>query len=173
MTPVDRRSFLARSGALLGATGAAIVVESASAANPAPSRPSVALAPGSAASASNLATTQPFNGVHQAGTKRPTELTQMPTFPVDQLDPDLSHGDVLLQICAQHRDTVVHTVRELLRTVRWLAATAMADRRILRPRPRPITEEQYAQPVRLPRRHRQPLHDRLRADERPRMGEHR
>ena len=42
----------------------------------------------------------------------------MPTFPVDELDPAQSHGDVLLQICAHQRDTVVHTLRELLRTVR-------------------------------------------------------
>ena len=42
----------------------------------------------------------------------------MPTFPIDELDPAQSHGDLLLQICAHQRDTVVHTLRELLRTVR-------------------------------------------------------
>ncbi len=42
----------------------------------------------------------------------------MPTFPIDDLDPAQSHGDVLVQICAHQRDTVVHTLRELLRTVR-------------------------------------------------------
>jgi deferrochelatase/peroxidase EfeB len=59
-----------------------------------------------------------FDGRYGLGAKRPAELTPMPTFPVDQLDPKLSHGDLLVQICAQHRDTVVHTVRELTRTVR-------------------------------------------------------
>jgi deferrochelatase/peroxidase EfeB len=59
-----------------------------------------------------------FDNRYGLGSKRPAELTSMPTFPVDQLDPKLSHGDLLLQICAQHRDTVVHTVRELTRTVR-------------------------------------------------------
>ena len=59
-----------------------------------------------------------FDHRYGLAAKRPSELTPMPTFPVDQLDPDLTHGDVLLQICAQHRDTVVHTLRELLRTVR-------------------------------------------------------
>jgi deferrochelatase/peroxidase EfeB len=49
---------------------------------------------------------------------RPHELTTMPTFPIDDLDPAQSHGDVLLQICAHHRDTVVHALRELLRAVR-------------------------------------------------------
>ena len=49
----------------------------------------------------------------------------MPAFPVDELDPALSHGDVLLQICAHRRDTVVHTVRELLRPVRGVFAAAL------------------------------------------------
>jgi len=42
----------------------------------------------------------------------------MPNFPHDALEDTRSHGDVLLQICATHRDTVVHTLRELLRSVR-------------------------------------------------------
>ncbi len=59
-----------------------------------------------------------FDGRYGLASKRPSELIQMPTFPVDQLDPKISHGDVMVQICAQHRDTVVHTLRELARTVR-------------------------------------------------------
>ena len=42
----------------------------------------------------------------------------MPAFADDDLDPARCHGDVLLQICANRRDTVVHTLRELLRPVR-------------------------------------------------------
>jgi deferrochelatase/peroxidase EfeB len=42
----------------------------------------------------------------------------MPAFATDQLDPAQTHGDVLLQICANEPDTVVHALRELLRTVR-------------------------------------------------------
>ncbi len=49
---------------------------------------------------------------------RPSELMKMPTFSVDDLDPAQSHGDLLVQICAHQRDTVAHTLRELLRTVR-------------------------------------------------------
>lgn len=49
---------------------------------------------------------------------RPSELITMPTFAIDELDPERSHGDILLQICAHQRDTVTHTLRELLRTVR-------------------------------------------------------
>jgi deferrochelatase/peroxidase EfeB len=209
MKPLNRRSFLTRSTALLGAGGAASIL----AAGPATGQGTTAgtdaaepgpTTPGGAASAADLGTVQPFTGVHQNGIlnpapahaslvaldsfapssavlvqalealshraqqltnggpisllevdappsdsgilgpdnapdaltvtigfgaslfdrrygladRRPRELIQMPTFPVDQLDARQTHGDILLQICAQHRDTVVHTVRELLRTVR-------------------------------------------------------
>ncbi|HEY3759635.1 MAG TPA: Dyp-type peroxidase [Solirubrobacteraceae bacterium] len=58
-----------------------------------------------------------FDGRYGLGAQRPRELIEMPSFPVDDLDPAQSHGDVLLQICAHQRDTVAHTLRELLRTV--------------------------------------------------------
>ncbi|HEX4008554.1 MAG TPA: iron uptake transporter deferrochelatase/peroxidase subunit [Solirubrobacteraceae bacterium] len=208
MSPLDRRTFLTRSTALLGAVGAGGVAGGAAAAARAAEiqqQPGdVNAEVGAAASATDLVTQQPFSGVHQNGIlnpppaqatfvaldsfapdraslmqalrvlstraqaltvggpiplleidappadsgtlgpdnapdaltvtiglgaslfdgryglggQRPRELTQMPTFPVDQLDPAQSHGDLLLQICAQHRDTVVHTLRELLRSVR-------------------------------------------------------
>ncbi len=47
---------------------------------------------------------------------RPPQLVPMPAFEKDGLEPDRCHGDVLLSICADHRDTVVHTMRELMRT---------------------------------------------------------
>jgi deferrochelatase/peroxidase EfeB len=56
---------------------------------------------------------------------RPAGLTAMPAFEKDGLEPDRCHGDVMVSICAEHRDTVVHTMRELLRstagvlTPRW------------------------------------------------------
>jgi deferrochelatase/peroxidase EfeB len=54
--------------------------------------------------------------------RKPARLIAMPAFADDALDPARSHGDLLLQISAQRRDTVVHTLRELLRPVRdWLA----------------------------------------------------
>jgi deferrochelatase/peroxidase EfeB len=59
-----------------------------------------------------------FDGRYGLAARRPRRLTQMPNFPNDALEPARSHGDVLVQICATHRDTVVHTVRELLRSVR-------------------------------------------------------
>jgi deferrochelatase/peroxidase EfeB len=50
--------------------------------------------------------------------RRPARLRPMRAFPDDDLDPAQTHGDVLLQITANRRDTVVHTLRELLRPVR-------------------------------------------------------
>lgn len=49
---------------------------------------------------------------------RPAELVAMPPFPDDDLDPARTHGDVLVTIAANRRDTVVHAVRELLRPIR-------------------------------------------------------
>jgi deferrochelatase/peroxidase EfeB len=48
---------------------------------------------------------------------RPRRLVEMPNFPNDHIDPSRSGGDVLVQICANHRDTVVHTAREILRAI--------------------------------------------------------
>ena len=59
-----------------------------------------------------------FDGRYGLSAQRPRELIRMPTFAIDDLDPAQSHGDLLLQICAHERDTVTHTLRELLRTVR-------------------------------------------------------
>jgi deferrochelatase/peroxidase EfeB len=46
---------------------------------------------------------------------RPRRLVEMPNFPNDDLSPSRTGADVLVQVCASHRDTVVHTVREMLR----------------------------------------------------------
>jgi deferrochelatase/peroxidase EfeB len=59
-----------------------------------------------------------FDGRYGLTDRRPRRLVEMPNFPNDALDPARSHGDVLVQICAGQRDTVVHTVRELARSVR-------------------------------------------------------
>jgi deferrochelatase/peroxidase EfeB len=49
--------------------------------------------------------------------RKPRVLEKMPNFPTDDLDPTRSDGDILLSICAGRRDTVVHTMRELMRAV--------------------------------------------------------
>jgi deferrochelatase/peroxidase EfeB len=66
-----------------------------------------------------------FDHRYGLASKRPRHLTPMPAFALDRLDPSRTGGDLLVQICAGQRDTVVHTVRELMRvtagtfTPRW------------------------------------------------------
>jgi deferrochelatase/peroxidase EfeB len=50
--------------------------------------------------------------------RKPRRLTAMDTFPDDDLDPDLCHGDLMLMIAAPHPDTVLHALRDLLRHTR-------------------------------------------------------
>ncbi len=58
-----------------------------------------------------------FDGRYGLSAVRPRHLTAMLAFANDELDPDRTGGDVLVQICAGQRDTVVHTYRELMRAV--------------------------------------------------------
>ena len=50
--------------------------------------------------------------------RKPRRLSTMGTFPDDDLDPDLCHGDLMLMIAAPHPDTVLHALRDLLRHTR-------------------------------------------------------
>jgi deferrochelatase/peroxidase EfeB len=58
-----------------------------------------------------------FDGRYGLAPLKPSSLEKMPNFPTDDLDPTRSDGDILLSICAGQRDTVVHTMRELMRSV--------------------------------------------------------
>lgn len=55
----------------------------------------------------------------------PAELQKMTRFPNDALDADLCHGDILIQICANTGDTVIHALRDIIKhtpdllSVRW------------------------------------------------------
>lgn len=55
----------------------------------------------------------------------PKKLQGMTRFPNDALDADLCHGDLLLQICANTQDTVIHALRDIIKhspdllSVRW------------------------------------------------------
>ncbi len=60
-----------------------------------------------------------FDGRYGLSSRRPQHLTAMPRFAVDEaLDPARTGGDVLLQLCAGHPDTVSHALREIMRLVR-------------------------------------------------------
>ena len=57
---------------------------------------------------------------------RPKQLRTMDRFPNDRIRPERSHGDVLIQVCAQTPDSCNHALRRLMRatrstlTLRWL-----------------------------------------------------
>jgi deferrochelatase/peroxidase EfeB len=44
---------------------------------------------------------------------KPRKLTPMITFPNDALEPAWLHGDLLLQLCANHPDTIHHAIRDI------------------------------------------------------------
>ncbi|MBP6117309.1 MAG: deferrochelatase/peroxidase EfeB [Neisseriaceae bacterium] len=47
---------------------------------------------------------------------RPKQLIEMPSFPNDALDASWCDGDLLLQLCANSRETVIYAVRDLVKT---------------------------------------------------------
>lgn len=49
---------------------------------------------------------------------KPARLRQMDEFPNDALDRSICDGDLLLQICADNADTVVHALRQIARNTR-------------------------------------------------------
>ncbi len=80
-----------------------------------------------------------FDHRYGLASKKPRHLTAMPAFALDRLEPSRTGGDVLVQICAGQRDTVVHTVRELMRviagtfTLRWSLDGFQAAQRAANP----------------------------------------
>jgi deferrochelatase/peroxidase EfeB len=50
--------------------------------------------------------------------RRPRELVTMPFLANDRLDPDLSHGDLLLTLESRHADTLQFALRQLMRRTR-------------------------------------------------------
>ncbi|WP_437889569.1 iron uptake transporter deferrochelatase/peroxidase subunit [Phytobacter sp. V91] len=65
--------------------------------------------------------------------QKPKQLQKMVRFPNDSLDAALCHGDVLLQICANTQDTVIHALRDLIKhtpdllSVRWKREGFISD----------------------------------------------
>jgi deferrochelatase/peroxidase EfeB len=50
--------------------------------------------------------------------RKPVKLKEMTSFPNDSLDPKWCHGDLMLQICANHQDTVQHALRDIAKHTR-------------------------------------------------------
>ncbi len=59
-----------------------------------------------------------FDGRFGLASRRPRHLTEMVSFPNDDLDPTQTGGDLLLQICAGSQDTVVHALRDIAKHTR-------------------------------------------------------
>jgi deferrochelatase/peroxidase EfeB len=59
-----------------------------------------------------------FDDRYGLASLRPLRLTPMGTFPNDSLDPAWLHGDLLLQLCANHPDTIHHAIRDITKHTR-------------------------------------------------------
>jgi deferrochelatase/peroxidase EfeB len=55
-----------------------------------------------------------FDGRYGLGPRKPAQLETMQAFAHDNLDPTISDGDLLVQLCAGHRDTVGHAMLDIL-----------------------------------------------------------
>jgi deferrochelatase/peroxidase EfeB len=59
-----------------------------------------------------------FDDRYGLASLKPRKLTPMRVFPNDSPDPAWLHGDLLLQLCANHPDTIHHTIRDITRHTR-------------------------------------------------------
>jgi deferrochelatase/peroxidase EfeB len=50
--------------------------------------------------------------------RQPRRLSEMTSFPNDDLQPDITGGDILLQICAGQPDTAIHALRDIAKHTR-------------------------------------------------------
>ena len=94
-----------------------------------------------------------FDDRYGLAARKPAKLTPMRAFPNDSPDPAWLHGDLLLQLCANHPDTVHHAIRDIAKHTRGGDAAALEDRGLQLPAP-PVGHP--AEPARLQGRHRQP-----------------
>jgi deferrochelatase/peroxidase EfeB len=55
-----------------------------------------------------------FDSRYGLGARKPVQLETMKPFRHDELNPALSDGDILIQVCAGHRDTTVNALLDIL-----------------------------------------------------------
>jgi len=66
-----------------------------------------------------------FDDRYGLASRKPAQLKTMRAFAHDDLDPKITHGDLLVQLCANHRDTVGNAMLDIIRQtsggmrVRW------------------------------------------------------
>jgi deferrochelatase/peroxidase EfeB len=74
-----------------------------------------------------------FDARYGLAPHKPNALQKMTRFPNDSLDAGLCHGDLLIQICANTQDTVIHALRDLIKhtpdllSVRWKREGFISD----------------------------------------------
>ncbi|HSZ41969.1 MAG TPA: Dyp-type peroxidase [Trebonia sp.] len=54
-----------------------------------------------------------FDGRYGLASRKPAQLVTMEPFRHDDLDPAISDGDLLIQLCADHNDTAVHALLDI------------------------------------------------------------
>jgi deferrochelatase/peroxidase EfeB len=59
-----------------------------------------------------------FDDRYGLSSRKPAELKAMRAFTHDRLDPQLTHGDLLVQLCANHHDTVANAMLDVLEQTR-------------------------------------------------------
>jgi deferrochelatase/peroxidase EfeB len=59
-----------------------------------------------------------FDDRYGIANRKPVHLVEMTSFPNDNLNPDLTGGDLLLQICAGSSDTAIHALRDIAKHTR-------------------------------------------------------
>ncbi len=70
-----------------------------------------------------------FDGRYGLASRKPAKLAKMPVFPNDNMVGSTEmHGDLMIQLCADNRDTVMHALRDIAKHTReWLQPNWKAD----------------------------------------------
>ena len=95
-----------------------------------------------------------FDDRYGLAAQKPKKLTPMRAFPNDSPDPAWLHGDLLLQLCANHPDTIHHAIRDITRHTRGRDAAAAGRSTGYNSPPRPSGTSRNL--LGLQGRHRQP-----------------